>query len=136
VRLPRRQLPAVKLALSFRESPSVTYPLLMSTSNSHPNQAALWITVVVEALMIVAAGAYNIYEVRRQSALVQGKIEGLSEFSAQQGRKIDRMTTALETYVGQKLDVDAAPQPPSPETKQRIDQAIEFLEGLKQRGAE
>lgn len=41
--------------------------------------SALWATVIIEGIMIVAVGIYNIYEVRRGSELVQEKIEGLAQ---------------------------------------------------------
>jgi hypothetical protein len=98
----------------------------MFASDQKQNNTALWITIALEAVMIVAGGVYNIYEIRRQSALVQAKIERLSEFSAQQGAKVDRMTTAVETYVGKKLD-PAAAQPISVDAQNGFDRAIEFL---------
>ena len=104
--------------------------------SSHANKnVGLWITVIVEALVIVAVGAYNIYEIRRNSELVQSKIEKLSQFSARQGEKLDRMVTGLELYVGRKFQHAESPSTNSVATEQRIDKAIEFLESLKKKPA-
>ena len=94
---------------------------------------ALWVTVIVEGLMIIAVGAYNIYEIRRGSELVQGKIEGLAKYSARQGEKIDRMVTALEMYVGKKFTTDEATSTNMTAADQRIEKAIEFLEAWKKK---
>ena len=94
---------------------------------------ALWITVIVEGLMIIAVGAYNIYEIRRGSELVQAKIEGLAKYSARQGEKIDRMVTALEMYVGKKFTTEEATSTNMTATDQRIEKAIEFLEAWKKK---
>ena len=94
---------------------------------------ALWVTVIIEGLMIIAAGAYNIYEIRRSSELVQSKIQGLADYSARQGEKLDRMTTALEIYVGKKFTPDGPMTTNTPTTDQRIEKAIEFLETWKKK---
>jgi hypothetical protein len=92
---------------------------------------ALLVTVVVETGMMIAVGAYNIYEVRRNSALVQAKIERVSEFSAQQGAKLDRLITGLETFTEAKLEAakNAAATPLSQE--QKMEKAGSLLEALK-----
>jgi len=95
---------------------------------------ALWIAVIVEAFMIIAMGSYNIYEVRRTSQLVQNKIEGLAEYSAHQGEKLDRMMTALELYVGKKIATEDKPSPQDRTVDERIQQAIDFLENWKKKG--
>jgi hypothetical protein len=94
---------------------------------------ALWITVMIEGVMILAVGAYNIYEIRRSSDLVQNKIQGLAEYSARQGEKLDRMTTALEIYVGKRFTADKPMTTNTPATDQRIEKAIEFLETWKKK---
>ncbi len=109
-------------------------------SSNQPEQGhknlALWITTIVEALMIVVMGAYNIYEVRRNSELVQSKIRGLSEYSARQGEKIDRMTTAIELYVGKKFAVKEEDSTKQPAADKKIERAIELLETLKKKDAQ
>ena len=97
------------------------------TEPGHKN-LALWVTVIIEGLMIIAVGAYNIYEIRRSSELVQSKIQGLAEYSARQGQKVDRMMTALELYVGKKFTTDGPVTTNTPTTDQRIEKTIEFLE--------
>jgi len=83
-----------------------------AVSGSHTaSSRALWITVIVESLVILVGGAYNIYEVRRNSQLLQSKVNGLAEFSAAQGEKIDRMTSLIETSLKHHLD-STAPQLP------------------------
>src|SRR5688572_28016297 len=101
----------------------------------HKNRG-LWITVIVEVIMIVAIGAYNIYEIRRSSELVQKKIQGLADFSARQGEKLDRMTTALEIYVGKKFSTTNLTGTNTASADQRIDKAIEFLEAWKKKERE
>ncbi len=87
--------------------------------------------------MIVAGGAYNIYEVRRNSQLVQSKIQGLSEFSAHQGAKVDRMLTAFESYFGKKITPEEVATKHVPAvTGERLDKAISRLEALKTKKAE
>lgn len=97
---------------------------------------ALWATVVIEGLVIIVIGAYNIYEIRRSSNLVQSKIQGLAEYSEHQGEKVDRMMTALELYVGNKLSAEAQTATNSATTDQRIEKAIEFLEAWKKKNGE
>jgi hypothetical protein len=89
----------------------------------------LWVTVIIEGIMIIALAAYNIYEVRRTSELVQTKIEGLSDFSARQGEKLDRMLTAFELYLDAKLSTDEATGS-NKGADQRVDKAIEFLKSF------
>jgi hypothetical protein len=93
----------------------------------------LWITVILEGLVIIAVGAYNIYEIRRNSELVQSKIEGLSRFSARQGEKLDRMVTTIELYVGKKFATDETSAINGVAAEQRIEKAIEFLNTMKKR---
>ncbi len=81
--------------------------------------------------MIIAVGAYNIYEIRRSSELVQHKIQGLAEYSARQGEKVDRMLTALDLYVGKKFTTEGPVTTNTATTDQRIAKAIEFLETWK-----
>ncbi len=95
---------------------------------------ALWITVIIEGLMLIAVGLYNIYEIRRNSELVQSKIEGLAHYSARQGEKIDRMLTGLEAYVGYKFSTNAPAGTNDSALNQRIGRAIEFLERSKRDG--
>lgn len=89
--------------------------------------AALWVGLIIESLVLIAMQGYNMYEIRRNSELLQSKINGLAEYSSRQGEKIDRMTTALEMYVGKKLkveeDLDLAP-----ESEKRIEKAKVFLQ--------
>src|SRR5687767_7990784 len=91
--------------------------------SGHKNRA-LWVTVIVEGLMIIAVGAYNIYELRRSSELLQNKIQRLADYSARQGEKIDRMMTALELYVGKKFTTNE-PGADASTADQRIEKAIE-----------
>ena len=87
----------------------------------------LWVTVIVEAIMIVAIGLYNMYEIRQVSDQVQEKIASLSEYSAEQGKKIDTILTALEMKYGEKA---ASVKPTTAvETGQdeRVEKALEFL---------
>lgn len=85
--------------------------------------------------MIIAGTAYSAYEIRRNSELVQTKLEGVAQFSKAQGQKLDRMTTALELYLGKKFSSEgetvAEPAVQSEARGERIDKAIQFLEGLK-----
>ena len=108
----------------------------MNSQQTEPGQknTALWVTVIIEAIMIVAIGAYNIYEIRRSSELVQKKIQGLADYSARQGEKLDRMTTALELYVGKRFSIDDSTGTNTVATDQRIEKAIEFLEAWKKNG--
>ena len=98
---------------------------------SAQNNRLLWVTVLVEALVIVAIGAYNIYEIRRRSELVQSKIQGLADYSARQGEKLDHMITAFELYVGKRFATNGPVATNTAATEQRIEKAIEFLETLK-----
>ena len=82
-----------------------------TSGSDSASSRALWITVVVESLVILVGGAYNIYEVRRNSQLLQSKVNGLAEFSAVQGEKIDRMTSLIENALQHHLD-SPAPQLP------------------------
>lgn len=93
---------------------------------------ALWVTVIVEAIMILAVGAYNVYEVRRNSALVQEKIEGLAAYSSRQGEKLDRMTTALELFVGEKLSTEKDGMADDDAADATIEKAKAFLRAWKQ----
>ena len=102
------------------------------TEAGHKN-LALWVTVIIEGLLIIAVGAYNIYEIRRTSELVQGKIQGLAEYSARQGEKVDRMVTTLELYVGKKFTTDGLTATNSPATNQQIKKVIDALETLKKK---
>ena len=102
-----------------------------SRSGTSRQLVALWVTVVVESIMIVASYAYNIYEVRRNSELVQSKVNGLAEYSSRQGEKIDRMTTALELYVGEKLKL---PEDDPADGDPRIEKAKAFLDKLRHTG--
>jgi hypothetical protein len=104
-----------------------------SSAEAAPNQknGALWTTVIVEAVVIVAIGAYNLYEIRRTSELLQDKIQGLANYSARQGEKLDRMTTALELYVGKSFSTNDATLTNSATADQRIEKAIKFLEAWK-----
>jgi hypothetical protein len=90
-----------------------------SAVSNHSN-AALWVTVIVEALMIIAIGSYQIYEIRRQS-------RALAEFSAGQGEKIDRMISTLELYLGKKLE---EPGGTNILTSERLDKVIGGLQKL------
>lgn len=105
-----------------------------SSSQAEPGHQnrALWVTVIIEGFMIIAVGAYNIYEIRRTSELMQDKIQALADYSARQGEKVDRMTTALELYVGKKL-TDSPETAKTGATDERINKAIEFLEAWKQK---
>ncbi len=40
---------------------------------------------------------------------MQEKVQQVAEYSLRQGEKLDRMTTALELYVGKKLGPEATP---------------------------
>lgn len=106
---------------------------MTASSETEPGRKnlALWVTVIIEGLIIIAVGAYNIYEIRRSSELVQDKIQSLAEYSARQGEKVDRMLTALELYVGRKFTTDGPVTTNSAGSDQRIEKAIEFLEAWK-----
>jgi hypothetical protein len=117
--------------------PGVLFYFMKSSESGESSHSllALWVVAGVEALMILAGTAYNAYEVRRNSELVQRKLEGLTQYTTAQGQKLDRMTTALEVYLGKKFSpeekaaVTPAGEPAA--SGERIDKAIQFLEGLK-----
>ena len=92
---------------------------------------ALWIVTAVEAVMIVAIGAYSIYETRRTRELLREKIQSVADYSARQGEKLDRMTTALEIYVGKSFSTNDVSLTNSAPPDQRIEKAIQFLEAWK-----
>lgn len=105
----------------------------MSNSSSEASGSkllALWITVVVEGLVIIAVGAYNMYEVRRTSEKVQNKIEALSAFSARQGEKIDRLTAALEVYAGKLPSPGSVKSEMPPITEEQKTEQKDRLRGL------
>lgn len=106
---------------------------LSSAPAPKSNNYGLWITVIVECLIIIAVGAYNIYEIRRHSQLLETKIQKLSEFSARQGEKVDRMTTALELHFGKRFNPAIPAMTNSLITEERVNQTIEFLEALKKK---
>ena len=103
-------------------------------TESKQKNLGLWITVIVEAIMLVAVGMYNIYEIRRSSELVQKQIQGLANYSARQGEKLDRMITALELYVGKRFSTNNLTATNSAAADQRLEKAIEFLEAWKNKG--
>jgi hypothetical protein len=105
----------------------------MSNSSSEASGSkflALWITVVVEGLVIIAVGVYNIYEIRRTSEKVQSKIEALSAFGARQGEKIDRLTAALEIYAGKLPSPGSLKSEIPPITEEQKAEQKERLRGL------
>ena len=99
--------------------------------NATDENRKLWITVIVEAVMIVLVGLYNMYEVRQVSDQVQGKIEALSAYSAEQGKKIDKILTSLEKKYGEDFAVEANDAASEATDNSRVIKALQFIDSLK-----